>query len=232
MSPPPPQELQRLYDQRFGDREDLEYRRAIWRILIADFFGRFIRSEHSVLDLGCGYGEFINQVACARPFAMDLNPGTAERLSPGITLFQQDCSALWPLPDRSLDVVFTSNFFEHLPDKAALGKTLDEIRRCLKVGGRLIALGPNIKHLPGRYWDFWDHYVPLTESSVAEALRTRGFEIKLCLEKFLPYTMSDRRRAPLSMVRLYLRLPLAWRIFGKQFLVVGEKAPAMQSSSR
>lgn len=223
MSQHPPQELQRIYDQRFGDRDDLEYRRAVWSILMADFFSRFIRPEHALLDLGCGYGEFINQAACARRFAMDLNPGTAERLLPGITLFSQDCSARWPLPDASLDVVFTSNFFEHLPDKAALGRTLDEIGRCLKPGGLLIALGPNIKHLPGRYWDFWDHYVPLTECSLAEALQTRGFGIKLCLEKFLPYSMSGRRRAPLPLVRLYLRLPLAWRIFGKQFLIVAAR---------
>ncbi len=218
-----PQELQRIYDQRFGGQEDLEYRRAIWRVLIADFFSRFVRPEHALLDLGCGYGEFVNQVNCARRFAMDLNPEAAGRLLPGITLFQQDCSARWPLADASLDVVFTSNFFEHLPEKGALGKTLDEVRRCLKPGGLLIALGPNIKHLPGRYWDFWDHHLPLTECSLAEALRTRGFEIRLCLEKFLPYTMSGRRRAPLQLVRVYLRLPFVWRIYGKQFLVVGSR---------
>ena len=230
MSLHPPQELQRIYHQRFGGQDDLEYRRAVWRILIADFFGRFLRPEHSLLDLGCGYGEFVNQVACARRVAMDLNPGTAERLLPGITLLQQDCSERWPLTDSSLDVVFTSNFFEHLPDKIALGKTLDEIRRCLKPGGLLLALGPNIKHLPGRYWDFWDHYVPLTECSVREALETRGFGIKLCLEKFLPYTMSGGRRVPLLLVRLYLRLPFAWRIFGKQFLVVARKGQQESSS--
>lgn len=46
-------------------------------------------------------------------------------------------------------------FFEHLPDKAHLLRTLGQIRRCLKPGGCLIAMGPNIKYLPGRYWDFF-----------------------------------------------------------------------------
>ncbi|HEY5911475.1 MAG TPA: class I SAM-dependent methyltransferase [Verrucomicrobiae bacterium] len=218
MSAHSPQDLQRIYESRFAG--GLEYRRAVWRVLIADFFGRYLRPEQTVLDLGCGYGEFINQVPCARRFAMDLNPESARQLAPEVKLFPQDCATPWPLTDSSLDVVFTSNFFEHLPDKASLGRTLDQIRRCLKPGGCLIALGPNIMHLPGRYWDFWDHHLPLTENSLAEALETRGFGIELCLGKFLPHTMARGPRYPLTILRLYLRVPLAWRILGKQFLVV------------
>jgi len=221
MSAHSPPDLQRIYQARFEG--DLEYRRAVWRVLIGDFFGRFIRPEHAVLDLGCGYGEFINQVSCASRFAMDLNPDAAARLQAAVTFIRQDCAETWPVPDSSLDVVFTSNFFEHLPDKAALGRTLDQVRRCLRPGGRLIALGPNIRYLPGRYWDFWDHHLPLTELSLGEALETRGFKVSLRLAKFLPYTMSGRGRSPLSFIRLYLRLPLAWRVFGKQFLVVADK---------
>ena len=136
----------------------------------------------------------------------------------------QDCSARWQLADASLDVVFTSNFFEHLPDKTALGRTFDEIRRCLRPGGRLIAMGPNIKYLPGAYWDFWDHYVALTEASLSEALTTRGFQIDRCVGKFLPYTMAGGPRYPLAFLRTYLRLPFVWRIFGKQFLVVAQRS--------
>jgi SAM-dependent methyltransferase len=127
------------------------------------------------------------------------------------------------LHDGSLDVVFTSNFFEHLPNKAALGRTLDEVSRCLRPGGRLIALGPNIKHLPGLYWDFWDHHLPLTETSVSEALETWDFEVRVRLSKFLPYTMANKRRVPLAFVRWYLGAPLAWRLLGKQFLVIAAR---------
>ena len=67
--------------------------------------------------------------------------------------------------EGELDLVFTSNFFEHLPDKSSLGRTLEEIFRCLKPGGRLVAMGPNIRFTGGSYWDFWDHYLPLTEAS-------------------------------------------------------------------
>jgi SAM-dependent methyltransferase len=218
MSAHVPDDLQRIYAQRFAGAA--AYRLAVWRVLLADFFQPFIRPDAAVLDLGCGYGEFINQVRCGRRFAMDLNPEAPQRIAPGVECLLQDCSAPWRLPDHSLDVVFTSNFFEHLPDKAALGRTLDEARRCLKPGGLLIAMGPNIKAVPGAYWDFWDHYLPLTEQSLGEALTNRGYTLRRCHARFLPYTMAGGPQYPLFFLRAYLHLPLAWRLFGKQFLVV------------
>jgi SAM-dependent methyltransferase len=206
-----PEDLQRIYDARLG--KSLEYRRRIWAVLVADWFSRYVRPGDAVLDLGCGYGEFINQVHCRQRFAMDLNPDAARFLDTGVRLLPQNCAEPWPLPDGSLDVVFTSNFLEHLPDKPALGRTLDEIRRCLRPGGRLVAMGPNIKHVPGAYWDFWDHHIALTEASLSEALRTRAFAVDVCVDRFLPY--------PVAFLRAYLKLPFAWRVFGKQFLVVG-----------
>ena len=221
MSANSPEDLQRIYGARFSD--NLEYRKHVWSVLVGDWFGKFVQPADAVLDLGCGYGEFINTVRCAKKFAMDLNPDAPRFLSKDIQFLLQDCSARWELPDASLDVVFTSNFFEHLPDKAALGRTLDEIHRCLRKGGRLIAMGPNIKYLPGAYWDFWDHYVALTEASLKEALVTRKFEVDVCLAKFLPYTMASGPRYPLAFLRAYLKMPFAWSVFGKQFLLVASR---------
>ena len=222
MSANSPEDLQRIYGARFTD--NLEYRRQVWSILVSDWFGKFVRGTDSVLDLGCGYGEFINTVSCAQKFAMDLNPDAPRFLDKDVKFLLQDCAACWALPEASLDVVFTSNFFEHLPDKAALGRTLDEIHRCLRPGGHLIAMGPNIKYLPGEYWDFWDHHIALTEASLKEALVTRRFEVKVCLPKFLPYTMATGPRYPVAFLRAYLKLPPAWAIFGKQFLLVATRS--------
>lgn len=219
--PHSPSELSRIYAQRFAANQC--YRRKVWRILIDDYFAQFIPRAASVLDLGCGYGEFINGTHAARRFAMDLNRDAAKFLEPGVEFLCQDCSQPWPLPENSLDVVFTSNFFEHLPDKRTLGLTLDQVSRALKPGGKLIAMGPNVKHLPGTYWDFWDHYLPLTEVSLSEALKNRGMQTQKTVSRFLPYTLVGTKEVPGLAVRIYLRMPLLWRIFGKQFLVIAEK---------
>jgi SAM-dependent methyltransferase len=220
--PPTPDEtqLQQIYDTRFAGKT--EYRTRVWRIL-APFFGQWFPAGGTVLDVGAGFCEFINNADAAVKYAMDLNPAVHKRAAPGITVLQQDCSKPWPLDDGALDAVFTSNFLEHLPDKVAVTAVLSHAFRCLKPGGRFIAMGPNIKYVPGAYWDFFDHYVALTELSLAEALANSTFEVEEMIPRFLPYTMSIGRRYPTWMLRVYLAFPLAWRFFGKQFLVIGRK---------
>lgn len=161
-------DLSRIYAQRFA--ANLDHRKRVWRVIIDSFFQKYVPRNASTLDLGCGYGEFINQVHAGRKYAMDLNPDAPRYLLDDVEFVQQDCSQPWPIEEGTLDIVFTSNFFEHLPDKAALGRTLDQAHKALSQGGRLIAMGPNIKLVPGAYWEFWDHYIPLTESSLGEAL--------------------------------------------------------------
>lgn len=216
-----PDELDAIYNNRFNAH--VNYRNKVWQVLVARFFSRFIHPVAAVLDLGCGYGEFINHVACGSKFGMDLNARTREHLNPDVTFFEQDCSVVWPLPDNSLDVVFSSNFFEHLPSKQALGDTIAQARRCLKPGARLIAMGPNIRFVGGAYWDFWDHHLALTDSSLAEALRVQDLQVERVIDRFLPYTMVNRRSVPGPLVELYLKMPFMWKLFGKQFLVFARK---------
>jgi hypothetical protein len=81
----------------------------------------------------------------------------------------------------------------------------------------------------GAYWDFFDHHVALAELSVAEALAECGFEIEEHVGRFVPFTMSHGPEYPLWMLRLYLAMPPAWQLFGKQFLIVGRKPRATGS---
>jgi SAM-dependent methyltransferase len=214
--------LQDEYHRRFGDRA--EYRDRVWKVLCADFFSRYIPSDAVVLDLGAGWGEFTRNVHAREKYAIDLNPETGRRVEGFARFIQQDCSKPWPLADASLDVVFTSNFLEHLPAKELVDDTLREARRCLKPGGRIVCVGPNVRYVPGAYWDFWDHHIPITDLSMAEALELQGFAVEERIDRFLPYTMSGNRETPLAFVRAYLRMPFAWPLFGKQFLVVARRA--------
>ena len=135
---PNPQELSKIYHRRFV--RTAAYRNRVWEVLTHKFFSRWVRPGDTVLDLGCGYGEFINNIPAATKWAMDLNPDAPRHLRPEVKFLHQDCSAAWPLPDNSLDAVFTSNFFEHLPDKECLSRT---VRHALRSPAR-----PNFARAP------------------------------------------------------------------------------------
>jgi SAM-dependent methyltransferase len=195
----------------------------VWQLITSTFFPRWIDPNATVLDLGCGYGEFINNVRAGRKYGMDLNVDARTYLAANVTFLEQDCSTTWALPDGSLDLVFTSNFFEHLPSKASLSSTLQEAFRCLRPGGRLIAMGPNIKYVHGAYWDFFDHHTCLTEASLGEALEIEGFILDKVIARFLPYTLVNSREYPLILIRTYLALPWLWWTKGQQFLIFARK---------
>jgi SAM-dependent methyltransferase len=216
-----PNELMTLYRARFGPVA--ADRMRVWTVLNNDFFQKRIPRDSTVLDLGCGWGEFINTIDASEKLAMDLNPDASEHLDPSVRLLAQDCSEPWPLDDGAVDVVFTSNFLEHLPDKERLTATVGEAFRCLRPGGTLVCLGPNIRYLPGMYWDFYDHHIPLSERSLGECLEAAGFCIEESVPRFLPFTMANGKPAPNWVIRLYLKLPVVWPLFGRQFLVVARR---------
>lgn len=224
-----PDILKDEYQMRFLKAE--EYRDNVWKILCSEYFSIFVPVEAYILDLGCGWGEFINNIKAAKKYAMDLNPGAVTHLTKDVHFFHQDCSQPWQLQSESLDIVFTSNFLEHLPDKTHVESAISEAFRCLKPGGLIICLGPNIKAVSGAYWDFWDHFIPITESSLSELLRLKGFGIELCISRFLPYSMSTGRTPPLILVKLYLKLSVIWPLVGKQFLVIGKKSRSVEQGA-
>jgi len=223
------EELRHIYSARF--KRNMAYRQRVWSLLAQKFFQPYIPLSATVLDLGCGYGKFINNIKCGQKLAMDLNPDALQFLDQNVQFLQQDCSTRWPCDDQSLDIVFTSNFFEHLPSKDSLKLTLEEAFRCLKTGGKLLAMGPNIHFLASEYWDFWDHLLPLSDRSLTEGLENCGFSILESHDRFLPYTMVNQREQPLFLLSLYLKLRPVWKFFGKQFLIIAVKTQPAESSS-
>jgi SAM-dependent methyltransferase len=215
-------ELSRLYRVRF-DPEEQKQKDALWRVLCASFFQRYVAPTDCVLDLGAGYCEFINHIRCARKIAVDMNEDTAAHAAPGVQVVRARSTDLAAIPAGSVQVVFVSNFFEHLPSTDDLLATLREIARVLAPGGRLLVLQPNIRFVGGEYWDFLDHHLPLTDRSLVEAVSATGLEPIEVRARFLPYTTKNRMPRWLWLVRLYLRMPLAQWLVGKQAWVVARK---------
>ncbi len=212
--------LQRLYDLRFSENERAANDR-LWSVLCRSYLSSFVPEDATVVDVGAGSCGFINHIQAQRRIAIDLDPGMAERAADGVETHMGDIVSLpGLLGEDSVDVAFASNVFEHLADARELVSVLESIRAILRSDGRLIILQPNIRLVGGRFWDFLDHTLPLTELGVQEALGVSGFRTVYCKARFLPYTTKSRFRKPEWLLRLYLALPPAHWIFGKQMLIV------------
>lgn len=217
-------DLSNLYSRRFPESARVR-RREIWKELIDGFFQNEVDSAGggNILEIASGYGEFISQIKGREKFALDLNPDSAGFVGKEVSFYCQSSQDIKSLGLKNLNVVFISNFLEHLRSKADLEELLDGIYSCLGAEGKLIILGPNLRYLAGKYWDFYDHHLGLTHLSLSEILELKGFYLKRVIPKFLPYTASGSIPTHPLLVRIYLKFPLAWRILGKQFLIIASK---------
>jgi SAM-dependent methyltransferase len=215
-------DVQEIYRTRFADT-GLEKRDRVWRVLCKEFFDPLIGPGNDVLDIACGYGEFINNVTAKSRMAVDINPDAPKYLRDGVKFVLTPGTDLSAVSESSVDVAFTSNFLEHLPTKSDCDRVLGEVRRVLRPGGRFIILGPNIRYAYKEYWDFYDHFLPLSHVSLEEGLRINGYGIDRVIDRFLPYTMKSRLPSADILVKLYVKNRLFWPLFGKQFLVVARK---------
>lgn len=188
--------------------------------------------DDTVLDIAAGSCEFINAITTAENIsvhprtriAIDCNPDIVDYADEGVITYCQDAFGLSNISDDSVDVVFISNFFEHIPKETILS-VLMECARVMKKGATLLILQPNFRYAYRNYWDFFDHVTPLTDRSLAEAISIacERFHIERMIPRFLPYTTKKHLPQAAWMVRLYLRFPPAWRILGRQLLCIVRK---------
>jgi SAM-dependent methyltransferase len=210
-------DVQTIYQRRFADT--LAFRRQMWAVLCREFFQRHVPEQATVVEIGAGYCEFINHIRARRKIAVDLNPDTRDHAAADVEVITSSTSRVDALDDGVADIVFASNFLEHLSREDILA-TLREVRRLLRPGGRFLVLQPNIRYCKEDYWQFFDHITPLCERSLTEALEMSGLTVVHCLSRFLPFTTQGRLPNSIGLLRLYLKLRPAWRIFGQQSFLI------------
>ncbi|MCM8757679.1 MAG: class I SAM-dependent methyltransferase [Candidatus Omnitrophica bacterium] len=213
--------LDKIYKRRFSE-EEIVFKRKMYELLYKDFLQKYISTDAVVLDLGAGYCSFINNIKAKRKIAVDLNPDVRKFADSNVEVIIGSSVDMHQIDSESIDVVFTSNFLEHL-SKEDIVKTLKEVYRVLKKGGKFLIIQPNIRYCYRDYWQFFDHISPLDDRSLVEILETNGFKIFECRPKFLPYTIKSKLPKSLFFLRLYLRVPLLQKIFGAQAFIYSEK---------
>jgi ubiquinone/menaquinone biosynthesis C-methylase UbiE len=211
--------VESIYRNRFSKK--LEFRRVMWQVLCRDFFQRYFPPEGTVVEIGAGYCEFINSILAVKKIAVDINPEISNFADPNIQIIQSTSSDLSKIATSSVDRVFASNFFEHLtrPD---ISFTLAEVRRILKTGGMIVIMQPNFRYCYKDYFMFFDHITELDHHSMEEVLKINGFSPQKIIPQFMPYSTQSNLPSSLFLLKMYLRLPFLWKIFGGQMLIIAK----------
>ncbi len=210
----------RLYSYRFRDI-DQDAKIAVWQEIGPHVHGLMNRPR-KVLDPAAGRGEFIGAVPAAETWAVDEVSCPEANYKPDTTVIVSSIMDA-ELPAEHFDGVFVSNFLEHLPDQKAIAAFLEKMHAAMEPGGRIAMMGPNYKYCSDEYWDCADHYIALTHVAIAEHLYAAGFEPERIIPRYLPYSFRGIFPPSRTLTRLYLKTPPAWRLLGKQFLVIGRR---------
>lgn len=214
----------RIYEYRFKDINQAK-KNMVWKEIAGYLFEKYLNKPRKILDPAGGFCEFINNIPSEEKYTIDLNEEFVRRNAKAGVKVIVGNNLTCRLPGENFDAVFISNFLEHLDSQENISTLLTRMYSVLKINGRIAVMGPNFKFSFRKYFDFADHKIALSEISVAEHLYGAGFGIVKIIPRFIPLSFRSGSHFPLNpfMIRSYFRIPILWKIFGKQFLVIGEK---------
>jgi SAM-dependent methyltransferase len=192
-------------------------RQKVWKA-ICDFLGKYVHADSSVLDLGAGYCDFINNIAAKKKVAVDSDQTTERYCNTDVEFLNQKVTDI-EFEDKSFDIVFASNLLEHLNDEE-LDILLFKVRKVLKSGGKLIIIQPNYHYAFREYWDDYSHKKAFSHISLSDFLTSKNFRIIRLERRFLPYSFKSIFPKSYFLTKLYLRS--FWHPFAKQMLIIAE----------
>jgi SAM-dependent methyltransferase len=207
-------------DRYVGAYPFLRGRRGVWRA-IARYVARDAGPVDTLLELGAGYCDFVNQFPARRRIAFDLNPEMKRWAAPGVELRIESALELAGIARGSVDLVFASNFLEHLAAQE-LGVLLPRIREVLSEHGRLILLQPNHRLCAERYFDDPTHQTIFDDAGIGGWLAPHGLRVLRLEPGLLPFSMNSRLPKSELLTWLYLRSPI--RPLAAQMYVVAGPA--------
>ncbi len=208
--------------------------------MFKDFIG------HRILDIGSGYGTFINYFK-DREQVISVEPSTdgyeymkrSFKDNRNIYLIKGDFNdekVLNEVCSKDIDTVICLNVLEHIEND---GKTIGNVRKCLKTGGRLILYVPALSFIYGTLDEALGHYRRYDKKGLEEMLKTSGFKIVksryvnfIGVFSWFLYSRIKKARIPaekrilfydrfvvpfVSLIENMISLP-----FGQSLLIIGE----------
>lgn len=217
-----------IYLDRF-QKVDLAAKEKVWAI-ISKYIWLKVGKPESILDPAAGLMEFLKFVPAKLKIAIDqVRPASSDYKDHGITFYHENAFNI-SVQER-VDCVFISNFLEHLSSPEDVHQILQRMHSLLNDKGVIVIMGPNFKYCYKEYFDCADHRIALTHVSVREHLHSCGFMVKESIGRFLPYSFRSRLPTWPFLVWTYLRIPLLWPLFGKQFFIIAEKSSLQPDNS-
>jgi SAM-dependent methyltransferase len=202
-----------------GAYAEIRGRRSVWRS-IARYVRRDAPNVATLVELGAGYCDFVNQFPADKKIAFDLNPQMSKHAAAGVELRIEDATSLGNIGDESVDLIFASNFIEHLEGEE-IDALFERARDVLVPGGRLILIQPNYRLCAEHYFDDPTHRTLLDDTSIAEWVERYDFKIVRLVPGLLPFSMNGR--LPKSGILTWLYLLSPWKPLAAQMYVVAER---------
>jgi len=198
----------------------LASRRGVWRELVR-FISKNCGQVDTVLEIGPGYCDFINQFPAKIKICFEQNESMAEYAAADVDFRCEDAVTLNGVPDDSIDLVFASNFLEHL-NKDQLQTIMPRIGQILKQTGRLILIQPNYRLCQERYFNDETHQTIFSDDNIIAFLAQYNFTVTRLIPGFLPFSMKERLPKWPLLVRLYLASPFK-PVAGQMFVMAARR---------
>lgn len=219
--------LKLITNEKYRDMyKNLQEREVVWKA-ICKFIQHDIPQNAHVLDLGCGYCCFINNIDAQKKIAMDIDSEFKRFAAKDVQFIVGPCTNLSAVESNTIDVVFASNLLEHL-SREDITTVLVEILRVLKKNGRFIVLQPNFYYCYREYFHDCTHQTIFTHIGLCDLLRAH-FEVCKVIPRLLPFSMQTKYSGRLFpkllmnkyLIYFYLIQPL--KFFAKQMYIVSKK---------
>ena len=196
----------------------------MWRVeakLIRKLLGEAAGGK--LLDLGCGCGDLLAELAPADGLGVDANPTAIELANQRHPKHRFRCGDAMDLglPDASVDGIVSMHLIEHLVEPA---DALAAWRRLLKDGGRIVLTTPNRQFPHPEVFTDPDHKRIFTGPELIELFEQGGFRV----ERAVSLGAWGVRRWPVvwRMQGLFHRLQLRrgrWRWWGQSLCICAVK---------